>query len=54
METFTIFKIAEESSFMIQWFYYQDNILDSFGVEPNGDWFKDLLWIRNHLPISKA
>ena len=42
MDSFTIFKISKSSSLIIQWFYYQDNSLEGFGVEPNGDWFKEL------------
>ncbi|MEM1118970.1 MAG: hypothetical protein AAGJ18_00890 [Bacteroidota bacterium] len=50
MEAFTVFKIAVHSTLIVQWFYYEDNNLEGFGVEPNGDWFRELY--PDKLPFS--
>ena len=42
MKAFTIFKISKQSPMIVQWFSYRDNLMEGFGIEPNGDWLEEL------------
>ncbi len=47
MNTFTIFKVSQKRLLVVQWFHYNSDNLQAFGVEPVGEWYENFYPSKN-------